>query len=460
MKMHFCGNRPPARVSFGGCRTGSMTRKRIVSVLVLTALLSGLVVAQAPPTPWRDDALFQRLSAALDPVLAIDTHTHLQGSGKFDPARAAQAPLMNRATHPWFPSVIKARFDVTVDAADWAPGVEAIATARAAMIKRLGEHGYWMNHLDYTQTEIALVNRNSRQGIDDKRLRWVPQASTLLYPLPADHLMARSPSHKTDIAGAQKDLHGFLTDAGLTAIPADLAAYVRFIDDTLRRWQNQGAVAVKFYDAYLRTLRIADVPEAQAADLYAKGRTALLARDEYLALQDFLWRHILLEAGKITLPVHIHSSLGVPPFLRSLESDVRNLEDVLADPRFFATPIVLIHGGGPWHEIAIYLAFKPNVWVDISSIGFIAPVPDFADVLRKYLLFAPEKVLYGTDAASYPSVPGGADVQHVMLSRATRDALYLALAGLVRDGVIDQERAVEMGRGVLRENARRLYGWK
>ena len=69
-------------------------------------------------------------------------------------------------------------------------------------------------------------------------------------------------------------------------------------------------------------------------------------------------------------------------------------------------------------------------------------------------------MLFGTDAASYPSVPGGADLQHLMLSRATRDALYLALAGLVRDGVIDETRAIDMGRGVLRENARRLYGWK
>ena len=91
------------------------------------------------------------------------------------------------------------------------------------MITQLGEHGYWMNHLDYTRTEIALVNANSRQGIDDKRLRWVPQASTLLYPLPADQLMARSPSHKTDITEAQKDLQGFLTEAGLRAMPSDLS---------------------------------------------------------------------------------------------------------------------------------------------------------------------------------------------------------------------------------------------
>jgi hypothetical protein len=31
--------------------------------------------------------------------------------------------------------------------------------------------------------------------------------------------------------------------------------------------------------------------------------------------------------------------------------------------------------------------------------------PDFADMLRVHLLLAPEKVLFGTDAASYPGVP-------------------------------------------------------
>jgi hypothetical protein len=103
-----------------------------------------------------------------------------------------------------------------------------------------------MNHLDYTRTEIALVNSNSRQGIDDKRLRWVPHASVLLYPLPADHLMARSPSHKADIAEAREELQGFLTEAGSSGVPADLPGYIRFIDDTLRRWPKQGAVAVKF----------------------------------------------------------------------------------------------------------------------------------------------------------------------------------------------------------------------
>jgi len=57
-------------------------------------------------------------------------------------------------------------------------------------------------------------------------------------------------------------------------------------------------------------------------------------------------------------------------------------------------------------------------------------------------------------------VPGGAEVQHIVVSRAVRDALYLALSGLVRDGVVTEQQAIQIGRGVLRENALRLHGWK
>ena len=123
-------------------------QNRIVRLVVMTGLLSSLA-AQEPSTPWRNDPLFQGLAAALDPVPAIDTHTHLQRAGKFNPALATVGPLLNRSTHPWFPSVLKWRFGITVDAGDWSRGIEAIATAGAAMVMRLGEHGYWMDHLDY-----------------------------------------------------------------------------------------------------------------------------------------------------------------------------------------------------------------------------------------------------------------------------------------------------------------------
>lgn len=195
-----------------------MPRSIIVVVFVCLVLFVN-ASAQEPVTPWRSDPVFQRLSAALDRVPAIDMHTHLVQPGEFNPALGNVGPLMIRSSHPWLPSVIRKRFGVTVDPDNWPATVEAIKSARATMVKRLGEHGYWMDHLDYTGTDIALVNQYEENGTDGKRLRWVPHATLFLYPLPAEHLMARSPSHESDIEEAQKHLRGLFKDARLTEPP-------------------------------------------------------------------------------------------------------------------------------------------------------------------------------------------------------------------------------------------------
>ncbi|HXA49535.1 MAG TPA: hypothetical protein VNV86_04490 [Candidatus Acidoferrum sp.] len=46
-----------------------------------------------------------------------------------------------------------------------------------------------------------------------------------------------------------------------------------------------------------------------------------------------------------------------------------------------------------------------------------------------------------------------------MASRNGREALGRALTGMMRDGEISKERAVQLARMVLRDNARALYGW-
>jgi hypothetical protein len=45
-----------------------------------------------------------------------------------------------------------------------------------------------------------------------------------------------------------------------------------------------------------------------------------------------------------------------------------------------------------------------------------------------------------------------------MTNKTAREALALALAGMLRDGDITRERASRLARMVLRENAVRLYG--
>ena len=217
---------------------------------------------------------------------------------------------------------------------------------------------------------------------------------------------------------------------------------------------------MKLYDAYQRTLVFTDVPRARAAALYAQGRQTALGRSDYLALQDHLARHIFLACGKKGLPVHIHTSHGGGPFLRLQDADVRNLESVLCDPRYFGTHFVLIHGGAPQHEAAAYLSSnKSHVWIDLSAMPFLYARTELVRALRIYLLFSPERTLFSTDSPGGPLVPAGAEVMHIALSRHLRECLAEALAGLVEDGVWDESRALDVGRNVLQGNARRLYGF-
>ena len=256
----------------------------------------------------------------------------------------------------------------------------------------------------------------------------------------------------------RRQLGTILRDAGADAEPATLAAYREALARVLAAWKQQGALGTKFYDAYFRPLRFEDMPEPETAQLYARGRSTPLSVADYRRLQDHLARWMFLEAGRLSLTVHVHSSHGVPPWLELRDADVRNLEPVLTDPRFGDVPFVLIHGGAPLHEEAAYLALKPNVWIDLSAMPFLYPVPDLATAYRRYLIFAPGKLLYSTDAGNYPGVPVGPEVQHLAIARAAREALYLALAGLVRDGVLTRDQAVATGEGVLAGNARRQYG--
>src|SRR5206468_12152267 len=79
--------------------------------------------------------------------------------------------------------------------------------------------------------------------------------------------------------------------------------------------------------------------------------------------------------------------------------------------------------------------------------------------LRYWLETYPDRILFGTDAFSFgPAVDWG---EVAWLSNTTaRQALALALTGMMNDGEITRARAGELAQMVLRENAIKLYGFK
>ena len=422
----------------------------------IVLLLAGVALSGQAP------GLRDRLASALEAVPAVDNHTHLLEAEPHEPAQDREVPLLMRSTHPAVAKALRERFGVIWDPARAAELHEAGVAARRSLLQRLGgADAYWADHLRWARTEIALVNQLGPEGTNATTLRWVPTASPLLLPLPPLSLQARSPLSHEELGTFHAALLDYLRTDGLPGPPPTLEAYLRFLDRQLRVWQRQGAVALKFVEAYHRTLRFEEVGQERADALWRRGKARPLGRAEYLALQDFLARHLFREAGKLHLPVHLHTGLGGSPRLRLQEADPRNMEGILTDPAFAGTDFVLIHAGAPDPRPAAWMAaFKMNVWLDLSGLAFYLPPDELAAAVRACLLHAPERSLFSTDAFGCYQIPVGPEVTHAAFGEVLRGALCEALASLVELEVLDEVGALRIGRGVLQENARRLYKWE
>ena len=419
-------------------------------------IFGGLLVASSGASQGEAQPTVEaQLQQALDPIKAIDNHTHVLVPGPgFHPEADPGLPLVMRSTNPDFKRALLLRFRLLDtgtlrELADRGAGWKEEELQEGAAV-------YWNRNLDAAGVELALVNQSDPPPAGFSRFRWVAEGSALLFPHHDERTPARDPAAQAYVAEYLGMYRSALEEAGLSATPRTLQAYEDFMLATLKRWKARGAVAIKISNAYVRSLEFTDpVPtNAEARRLFTHKETQ---GEEGLSLQNHLVHQLLVAAGKVGMVVHVHTGLGRPPYLRLSDAAVRQLESTLAAPEMFDTSFVLLHGGDPDHADAAYLAIKPHVWVDTSSLPMLLPDRELRAALRTLLLYAPDKVLFGTDAGPMPSVPVGPEIHHIAMAHKMRRALYRVLAELVADKVVTLKQAIAMGQGVLRDNARRLY---
>ena len=160
--------------------------------------------------PWRNDPRFQRIATALAATKAIDNHTHLVERRPFLPELETEVPVLLRAGNPGTVSVLKSRLGI-----DWDPKqAEALdkqgRERREALVREAGgESAYWTEHLDLAGVDLALVNQEWPLTQGNDRLKWVPNATTLLYPVDSRQVEARNPGVASDVKVArERDRHG------------------------------------------------------------------------------------------------------------------------------------------------------------------------------------------------------------------------------------------------------------
>lgn len=450
-----------------------------VGILLFSLLFSCLGMAQVM------SAVDPELLADINRTPAIDNHTHVEkvkAPGETDtdsdalpcPTEdPALTPAMARSDIPELTEAWRALYSYGYR--DRSPQhLAELAKKKQEVREREGDHfPIWA--LDQLNIEIMFANRVAMgPGLVPPRFRWVPFDDALMYPLNNDGLKSENPDRRFFFEHEEKLLQHYLKDVGLSAPPATLDEYLRtVVSQTLARQKQAGAVAIKFEMAYLRSLKTRDVDRSSATEAYAalQGRT-LTASDtaRYQLVQDYILKYVAEEGARLALPLHFHTGFGCGRYFKLEGANPLLLEALLDDPALRKTTFVFLHGGWPWSREMAVLLTKPNVYTDTSEQSWLLPVNAFAPVLRQFLEFAPEKVLFGTDLygadepigseGDSPSLGEGWEETGWILTRRVRDSLAVALSGMMRDGEVTPERAHQIAHMVLNGNAQKLYGLK
>ncbi len=313
--------------------------------------------------------------------------------------------------------------------------------------------------LDRLGVDVELANRLAMgPGITPPRFRWVAFVDPLIFPVNTKQLET-TPDRADLFPKTARNLARYLGDLKVKALPATLQGYLDLVvRPTLARMAAGGAVAVKYEAAYLRRLDFAPATFEQARAVYERYRIAgAPSAAVYKPLQDYLFRYIGIEAGRLKMAVHIHSADGAGGYFEASGADPILLESALSDPRLRQTNFVIVHGGWPHIRNTMSLFSRPNVYADFSFMGNQLSSHTLALVLREWLSGFPERILFGTDAYRDSDVVGWEEWGWLGAT-AGRRALGIALTGMMQDGEVTRERAQEIARMVLRENAAGLYG--
>ena len=437
-------------------------RQQLIAIVVTELLLAtGSCFGQQV-----DPAIAGQIAA----IRSIDNHAHPvlappldRTDSEFDalPASSLEPqsdPVALRPDFPLLGSAWKALYDFDTPPPLDADGIARLNEARARVKAQQGEHyPAWV--LDQAGIGTMLANRVAMgRGVEPPRFRWVPYVDALLFPLDNLGIASVSPDRKQFFALEDLVRSRYFKEAGISIPPPTLDEYLdKVVTPTLERQKAGGAVAEKFELAYLRSFDFSDPSRREAENIYAKwvGRAEPDAA-EYKFLQDFLFRYIATECGRLGMPVHLHAMAGAGSYFSVGGVNPLLLEPLFNDPRLRKTSFVLLHGGWPYIREIGSLLQKPNVYLDISSQDLIIPPHTEAQWLREWLELEPEKVLFGTDGYSYSDGLGWPESTWIA-NRNAREALGIALTGMLRDGEIDRKRAGELARLVLRGNAEALY---
>jgi len=434
-----------------------------LAVLMVFLAAAASLSAQSTPYPSTDlRSLYEDLLGKINSFPIYDNHAHPGYPDDSDVDAMAAPPDMSnvlrlREDNPEFVAASQALFHYPYD--DFKPEHAKWLADKKKAAERSGGTAYFDQILDQLGVETCLANRAFMAPyLDTKRFHWVFFGDSFFYPFDNREQTASNPDMAVYIPLQEKMLARYKKQMNVERLPDDLAGYEDFVRRTVAENHKRGGVAIKFEAAYFRTLYFSDPPRERARAIYARYRPGgVPSADDYRVFQDYIFRVLVEEAGKLNLPMHFHSAVGIGDYFSLRQGNVVNLENVLRDPRYRNVNFVLLHGGWPYEREAALLTAVKNVYLDTSLQSEMLYPSQFKVVLKQLLTLYPDKMMFGSDAFPFNDALG-AEESYWVAVRTSRMSLAAALAELVGERAISTDKALELAHMYLHDNAAKLYG--
>ncbi|HYL85586.1 MAG TPA: amidohydrolase family protein [Candidatus Angelobacter sp.] len=436
---------------------------RMVAVSLVALFAGANARGQARPFAGSDvQKIYERLLQQIDRIPIYDNHSHATFPDDSDMDAQAAPPdessvIRLREDNPEFVAGAKALFGYPYD--DFKPEHAKWLIDKKKAAEASGTTAHWDSVLDKLNIETCLANRVSfAPYLNPKRFHWVFFVDSFLFPFNNRDQTGKNGDMGVYIPLQEKVLQRYMKQAGVSDLPGDLASYENFVRQTLADNQKKGGVAMKFEAAYFRSLYFSDPPREKAESIYAKYHSGgVPTEEEYRTFQDYVFRLLIDQAGKLHLPVHFHSAVGIGDYFSLTNGSPLNLENVLRDPRYKKVNFVLIHGGYPHTLETIWMTAAKNVYTDSSLVGYYVYPSELKNILKQWISLYPERIMFGSDAFPFNDAVG-AEETFWLAARSARTAVAAALAELVSEGAFNEAKALELAHMYLHDNAAKLYG--
>jgi len=215
----------------------------------------------------------------------------------------------------------------------------------------------------------------------------------------------------------------------------DICEYIELIDKAIREKKQAGCTTLKCALAYDRPLSF----EAGTKEKAQKAMKENADENDIKAFQDYVFHKICKIAAELSMPVQIHTGLGLMSGSSAME-----LQPLIS--RNPETTFWLMHGSYPWtSDIAGLTHAYPNVWADLCWLPLISPTAAQSLMHELIDVCNADRLVWGCDTWTSEESYGA--------RLAFLEVLSQVLYERIEKGMMCERDAIRYAKGIMHDNA-------